>query len=77
MNECVLLPPLLQAEDKLAFTVQILNETAALFEEDHSLASWEERTVEDFINVITQEAGGLRSCVSLSVLSFDLTVQML
>lgn len=67
MNECVLLLPLLQAEDKLAFTVQILHEVAALFEEDHSLASWEESTVEDFVNVITQQSDGLRSCVSLSV----------
>lgn len=53
-----------QAEDKLAFTVQILNETSALFEEDHSSASWEENTAENFVNVITQQADGLRSCVS-------------
>ncbi|XP_051273607.1 interferon a3-like [Dicentrarchus labrax] len=51
------------AEDQLAFTVQILNETAALFEEDHSSASWEENTVEDFVNVVTQQADNLRSCI--------------
>lgn len=55
-----------QAEDKLAFTAQILNEMSALFEEDHSSASWEENTVENFVNVITQQADGFRSCVSLS-----------
>lgn len=54
---------LLQAEDKVAFTVQLLSETAALFEEDHSSASWEENTMENFVSVITQQADGLRSCV--------------
>lgn len=56
-----------QAEDKLHFTVQVLEEAAALFEEDHSNASWEENTVENFVNVVNQQADGLRSCVSLSV----------
>ncbi|XP_076616413.1 interferon phi 4 [Chaetodon auriga] len=51
------------AEDKVAFTVQILDETAALFEEDHSSAPWEEVTMETFINVVTQQADGLRSCI--------------
>nr|AFP94214.1 IFN2 [Oplegnathus fasciatus] len=51
------------AEDKLGFTVQVLEETAALFEEDHSSASWEENTVENFVNVVTQQADGLRSCI--------------
>lgn len=55
-----------QAEDKLAFTVQVLEEVAALFEEDHSsAASWEESTVEDFVNVVTQQADGLRPCVRI------------
>ncbi len=56
---------LFQAEDKLAFTVQILKETADLFEEDHSFASWEKKTVNDFVSVITQQADGLHACVSL------------
>nr|CAT03223.1 interferon [Sparus aurata] len=51
------------AEDKLAFTVQVLNETSVLFEEDHSSASWEENTVENFVNVVTQQADELRSCI--------------
>lgn len=58
---------LFQAEDKLLFTVQVLEEAAALFEEDHSNASWEENTVDEFVNVVNQQADGLRSCVSLSV----------
>lgn len=63
---------LLQAEDKMAFTVQVLNETAALFEEDYSAASWDENTVDNFVNVITQQADSLRSCVSLAVVSLHL-----
>uniref|UniRef100_A0AAQ4PAX8 Uncharacterized protein n=1 Tax=Gasterosteus aculeatus aculeatus TaxID=481459 RepID=A0AAQ4PAX8_GASAC len=41
------------AEDKLRFSVQILEEMAALFEEDHSNASWEEQTVDRFLFVVT------------------------
>ncbi|XP_039991566.1 interferon a3-like [Xiphias gladius] len=51
------------AEDKLGFTVQVLEETAVLFEGDHSSASWEERRAENFLNVVTQQADGLRSCI--------------
>ncbi|XP_034414848.1 interferon phi 4 [Cyclopterus lumpus] len=51
------------AEDKLRFTVQILEEMAALFEEDHSNASWEENTVDHFLIVVTQQADGLHSCI--------------
>uniref|UniRef100_A0AAX7VW69 Uncharacterized protein n=1 Tax=Astatotilapia calliptera TaxID=8154 RepID=A0AAX7VW69_ASTCA len=52
------------AEDKLAFTVQILEKLFALFEEDHSSASWEENTVENFLNIVNKQAEELRSCVS-------------
>ncbi|TNN84816.1 Interferon a3 [Liparis tanakae] len=51
------------AEDKLRFTIQILEEMAALFEEDHSNASWEENTVDHFLIVVTQQADGLHSCM--------------
>ncbi|XP_056286094.1 interferon a3-like [Pseudoliparis swirei] len=51
------------AEDKLRFTIQILEEMAALFEKDHSNASWEEITVDHFLIVVTQQADGLHSCV--------------
>uniref|UniRef100_A0A3Q3X9D9 Uncharacterized protein n=1 Tax=Mola mola TaxID=94237 RepID=A0A3Q3X9D9_MOLML len=51
------------AEDKLAFAVQVLNEMAALFQEDHSAASWEEKTGDRFVNIITQQAHSLRSCI--------------
>ncbi|XP_047465707.1 uncharacterized protein LOC125022810 [Mugil cephalus] len=51
------------AEDKLAFTVQVLKEVAALFEEDYSSASWEESTVENFLNVVNRQADGLHFCI--------------
>lgn len=53
-----------QAEDKVAFVAQMLNHTAALFNQDHSSASWEKNTVDNFLGLITQQADGLRSCVS-------------
>lgn len=52
----------------MAFAAQILNETAALFEEDYSGASWQENTVEHLVNVLTQQADNLCSCVSLRLL---------
>ncbi|XP_054455170.1 interferon a3-like [Anoplopoma fimbria] len=52
------------AEDKLSFTVHILEEMAALFEEDHSNASWEESTVDHFLILVTQQADGLHSCIT-------------
>uniref|UniRef100_A0A7N6B266 Uncharacterized protein n=1 Tax=Anabas testudineus TaxID=64144 RepID=A0A7N6B266_ANATE len=54
---------LFNAEDKLVFTVQVLEEVSVLFEEDHSSASWEKSTVEHFLSVVTRQAEGLRSCV--------------
>uniref|UniRef100_A0A7N8XHS0 Uncharacterized protein n=1 Tax=Mastacembelus armatus TaxID=205130 RepID=A0A7N8XHS0_9TELE len=54
------------AEDKLGFTVQILEEVALLFEKDHSSASWDSSTVENFLNIVTMQANSLHSCVSLS-----------
>ncbi|CAB1444633.1 unnamed protein product [Pleuronectes platessa] len=47
---------------KLALTVQVLEEVVLLFEEDHSAASWDERRLEDFLNVMSRQAVGLRSC---------------
>uniref|UniRef100_A0A3P9BFZ3 Interferon a3-like n=1 Tax=Maylandia zebra TaxID=106582 RepID=A0A3P9BFZ3_9CICH len=52
------------AEDKLAFIVQILEEVAALFEEDHSSASWEDSTVRNLLNIVNKQAEELHSCVS-------------
>ncbi|XP_063338185.1 interferon a3-like [Pelmatolapia mariae] len=51
------------AKDKLAFTVQILEEVAALFEEDHSSASWEDSTVRNFLNIVNKQAEELHSCI--------------
>uniref|UniRef100_A0A3Q1GJR5 Interferon a3-like n=1 Tax=Acanthochromis polyacanthus TaxID=80966 RepID=A0A3Q1GJR5_9TELE len=50
-------------EDKLAFVVQVLQEAAALFEEDHSSASWEESTAENFLNLLNKQADELSSCI--------------
>uniref|UniRef100_A0A3Q1GRP4 Interferon a3-like n=1 Tax=Acanthochromis polyacanthus TaxID=80966 RepID=A0A3Q1GRP4_9TELE len=51
------------ATDKLAFVVQTLEETAALFEEDHSAASWEDSTVDKFLTVVNRQADELSSCI--------------
>uniref|UniRef100_A0A672GYD2 Interferon a3-like n=1 Tax=Salarias fasciatus TaxID=181472 RepID=A0A672GYD2_SALFA len=51
-------------EDKLAVAVQVLREVFALFEEDYSAASWEESTVDNFLNVVNTQADELSSCVS-------------
>ncbi|XP_031598735.2 interferon a3-like [Oreochromis aureus] len=50
-------------EDKLAFTVQVLEEVAALFEEDHSSASWEDSTVRNLLNIVNKQAEELHSCI--------------
>ncbi|XP_058477476.1 interferon a3-like [Solea solea] len=52
------------AEVKLGFTVQVLEEIVDLLEQDHSSASWDERNVDDFLNIVTQQADGLRSCIA-------------
>ncbi|XP_061564286.1 interferon a3-like [Cololabis saira] len=51
------------AEDKVAFTVQVLREVCALFEEDDSSSSWEEKTLENFLNVVNRQADQLHSCI--------------
>uniref|UniRef100_A0A8C6SQK3 Uncharacterized protein n=1 Tax=Neogobius melanostomus TaxID=47308 RepID=A0A8C6SQK3_9GOBI len=54
-----------KAEERLRFVVQLLEEIFALFDgEDQTFVSWQEMAVDDFLNVITQQADGLRSCVS-------------
>nr|QYW22335.1 interferon d1 [Channa argus] len=55
------------AEDKLGFTVQVLEEVVRLFEADHSSASWQESTVENFLNIVTRQAEGLRSCIGAHI----------
>uniref|UniRef100_A0A3Q2QJV8 Interferon a3-like n=1 Tax=Fundulus heteroclitus TaxID=8078 RepID=A0A3Q2QJV8_FUNHE len=54
------------AEVKLAFTVQILREVSALFEEDDSSSSWQEITVDHFLNIVNKQADELQLCVSTS-----------
>ncbi|XP_042337575.1 interferon a3-like [Plectropomus leopardus] len=50
------------AEDKLGFTVQVLEEMVSLLEGGYSSASWEENTEENFLSVVSRQAVGLRSC---------------
>ncbi|CAJ1080120.1 interferon phi 4 isoform X2 [Xyrichtys novacula] len=50
------------AEDKVILTVQVLDETMTLFSKNHSAASWEERTADNFLGVVSRQADGLRSC---------------
>ncbi|XP_032430998.1 interferon a3-like [Xiphophorus hellerii] len=50
------------AEAKLAFTVQVLKEVSALFEEDDSSSSWQEVTMEHFLNVVNKQADELQLC---------------
>ncbi|XP_043958275.1 interferon a3-like [Gambusia affinis] len=51
------------AEGKLSFAVHILKEVSALFEEDQSSSSWQEVTVENFLNVVNKQADELHSCI--------------
>ncbi|XP_060884499.1 interferon a3-like [Labrus mixtus] len=51
------------AEDKLSFTVQVLNEMETLLNKNHSSASWEEKTVDNFLGVVSRQADGLHSCI--------------
>ncbi|XP_062298759.1 interferon a3-like [Scomber scombrus] len=50
------------AGERLGFIVQSLEQMALLFEEAHNSTSWQEKTVEDFVNVVSRQADGLRSC---------------
>ncbi|KAM9837896.1 interferon phi 4 [Aulostomus maculatus] len=50
------------AGDRLSFVVQLLEEVSELFQEDHSSAPWEKTTVDDFLNIVNQQADGLRPC---------------
>ncbi|XP_075896628.1 interferon a3-like [Nelusetta ayraudi] len=53
------------ATDKLAFAVLVLNHTAALLDQDQEQGSapWDQNTVDSFLNLITQQADGLHSCI--------------
>uniref|UniRef100_A0A3B4AL33 Uncharacterized protein n=1 Tax=Periophthalmus magnuspinnatus TaxID=409849 RepID=A0A3B4AL33_9GOBI len=52
------------AEKRLTFVAQLLDEIVVLFEENQTCASWHESAVDDFLNVMTQQLHGLRSCVA-------------
>ncbi|XP_008312229.1 interferon a3-like [Cynoglossus semilaevis] len=51
------------AEVKLGFTAQVLEEMVDLLHEDHSATSWEERTLKNFFNLVSQQINHLRSCI--------------
>ncbi|KAM9716171.1 interferon a3-like [Menidia menidia] len=51
------------AEDKVAFAAQVLKEVCVLFDEDYSSSSWEESTVDDFVNMVNRQADELHSCI--------------
>ena len=53
-----------QAGERLVFIVQVLKEVARLLKQDqHSSASWQKETEENFLIVVTGQAHGLRPCV--------------
>ncbi|KAJ0060045.1 hypothetical protein NL108_002835 [Boleophthalmus pectinirostris] len=49
-------------EERLSFVAHVLDEIYALFEENQTHASWPENTVDDFLNIISQQANGVRRC---------------
>ena len=54
----------LQAENKLAFAVQVLQEVCALLDKDDGSSSWEPSALEHFLNVVNKQADELHACVS-------------
>ncbi|XP_037547152.1 interferon a3-like [Nematolebias whitei] len=50
------------AEEKVAFTAQVLKEASALLEEDDGSSSWDEGTAENFLSVVCKQAEELLSC---------------
>ncbi|CAL1599962.1 unnamed protein product [Knipowitschia caucasica] len=51
--------------ERLSFAAHVLNEIYALFEEDQTHAPWSARVVEDFRDIIEQQANGVGSCVQI------------
>ncbi|XP_067433210.1 interferon a3-like [Thunnus thynnus] len=51
------------AGERLVFIVQVLKELAKLFKKDHSSASWQKKTEEDFVIVVNGQIHGLRPCI--------------
>ncbi|XP_053197873.1 interferon a3-like [Scomber japonicus] len=48
---------------RLVFIVQVLKEVFKLLEKNHSLASWEEQSVENFLNLVIRQTHELRHCI--------------
>ncbi|XP_072312597.1 interferon a3-like [Eucyclogobius newberryi] len=49
--------------ERLRFVAHVLGEIDALFEQDQTHASWSASSAEDFLNIISQQADAVRSCV--------------
>uniref|UniRef100_A0A8C6SPF9 Type I interferon n=1 Tax=Neogobius melanostomus TaxID=47308 RepID=A0A8C6SPF9_9GOBI len=58
--------PVSENVPSICFAAHVLDEIVVLFGEDQTHASWSARTGEDFLNVITQQADGVASCVSIT-----------
>ncbi|KAM9716172.1 interferon a3-like [Menidia menidia] len=53
----------LSPADKVAFAAQVLKEVCELLEEEDGSSSWEESTVEHFLNVIIRQGEELSACI--------------
>ncbi|XP_053719337.1 interferon a3-like [Synchiropus splendidus] len=51
-------------EERLRFIVHMVEEVTTLFKGDTSGASWEPQKQDDFLNIINQQASGLRTCLT-------------
>ncbi|KAM4624577.1 interferon phi 4 [Polymixia lowei] len=49
--------------DQLGFIVQTLEEIIDLFNEDLDHVTWEESRLDNFLNVLSQQMDGMRSCI--------------
>ncbi len=51
-----------QPEKQIMFVIQALMEITALF--DDAVVPWDDKKLEDFLNIMHEEINGLHSCVS-------------
>nr|XP_057934251.1 interferon phi 4 [Doryrhamphus excisus] len=52
------------AEDRLALVVQVLQEVEDLFDQKNTSSSlWDERTLDNFLNIVHEEKNNLQSCM--------------
>uniref|UniRef100_A0A8C6SCN8 Uncharacterized protein n=1 Tax=Neogobius melanostomus TaxID=47308 RepID=A0A8C6SCN8_9GOBI len=63
-EDAVTFPNELYNQASKAVNVNKLGDFCTVDGEDQTFVSWQEMAVDDFLNVITQQADGLRSCIS-------------